>query len=1381
MIMPCHLRCLSLFLLCALLPLSGWARSAGQDAYDSGAAAYQRLDYFAAAGAFHQATVLDPGMLKAWQGLGWAWRKLGRNDDAMRIWNTLLKIEPDHSDIISEMGAIYRERRDYPEAILFYRKSLALDPAQPKLHLVMGDIYQDMGAGDKAVQAYRRAAGDATLRPKAQMRIVALYEADGRPQRAIDFIKQQIGAGLAGDDLKRRLARLYADRAKGAFDRRRLDEAARYYRLAAQLGVDAAPHYAGLGWVYRQQGAMARAIEAWQAALEADPALHNLNVAIADAYRDSGDPATAQRWYRKAYEKGDDSVAIFRMVESALVSEDQLGAAWWATKLLASEVTRDSWVGRLAQLYIDRERAEWGLNFFTQIPGDFMSPERNEAVALLYVAQGDARYRQADYLLAEAYYSQALALDPNHWGALRDLGWSYWWQQRWRECASAWARLIELDPQAWEPHNLFTQYYMEQGDYRMAIAHAKRSLELNPDQPRQRLRLARSYYLNNQFEPARAIAAELAAAHPDDLPIQKFQAQLHSRYREYEAAKRQWAVVLRLDPQSLPARKKWLHARYALGEYDEALAGFRQVLAEGGPDEKIYHLLAADARSRQNYGEAALWYEKLVEHWPERVGYWLDLAQIYADDKRLHFAHNVLLRAQWHHGDNLELMQKLANNHAARGKYEEALSLFRTIHHLLPSHRASYVGMVYALGSTGRIDEALAMLDAPEASQFWKDYEITLRRATLLETAGRVAEAQQLRRAVAFTDQDGFYIPILLYHGLGHNPRDEKRLYIGDFEAQLQALQAAGYSGVTVSEFLQMLDGALERPQKPILITFDDARRDSFEMADPLLQKYGFKATMFVSTAEIIDNHPFHLDWAGMRHYRKTGRWDFHSHGHNAHKLITIDEQGSRGSFLVNRKWLAEPGRLESEAAYRRRLEQDYRTSVRILQRELGGEPSQFYAYPYSETGQQHRGNEEAAYAINLALLQRQFRFGAVQDQSGYNFISAGRSASPMLRRFNVPHGMGGEALLQHLNYKQPQHIATLALAKSLYWQGELEAAADLLAVLAQHNQAPAAQTQYFLGGIAYQQGRYREAARRLAIALAQPDGVLESAKRLNQQLQWQVRPSLTLRGEVMNDSNDRTTTLLEANYRQPLKAPLTLWGGAGSIDLAERGYDSLATRYYDLGLSWRRSRAWEHSASVRSRSGEGRSTTGFWLRSGYRNGGLNLSAGLGREDVNTLRAFGSEIQANRLNGKLTAPISSHWRGQLVLDYRGYSDGNGRSDLRAALIYSLPQYRHWRAVLQHGYSNTKRSSDLYYTPLKLNLTELLLRYRHAQPGPWLLEAELGVGVATGDNYKDRATYRASAKAQRDWGGSFRLSLNAGYQNTTTYDSWSAGLAGAYLF
>ncbi len=1360
-----------------------WALSPAQKAYDQGAAAYQRADYFAAAGAFHQATVLDPGMLRAWEALGWAWRKLGRNDDAMRIWSTLLKIEPDHPEILNEFGAIHAQRRQYRQAIADYRRSLDLDPAQPRLHLLLGDIYQNLDRVEQAVAEYLRAAADEGQRERAYLRVIALYEAVDQREKAIDFIARQVKQGRASTDLKKRLARLYADEARAAFERGAFERAAANYQRAIELGIDSAVYYAGLGWVYRRQGRAEAAISAWRQALALEPQRHNLEVAIADTYRDSGDDASARQWYRRAYEHADDSLAIFRLVDSALENGDQLGAAWWAEKLLASEVTRDSWVDRLARLYIDRGRPDWGLNFFTLSSTRVLSGRHGAAVAELYAAQGNTLYREGNYLVAQAYYEQALALDPDNWNALRDLGWTYWRQQRWSDCARVWQRLQRLAPEMPEPYNLFTQFYLERGDYAMAIANARRSLELAPDQPRQRLRLARAYYLDQQFGQARSLAAQLAARYKDDVEIQKFQARLLSRYRDYEGARAQWAIVLELDPDTPGARKRWLRARYELGEFEAAIAGFKALLEAQGPDEEILRLLASDARAQGQLGEAALWYEKLVEYWPERVGYWISLARIYSRDGRLNFAQNTLVRASWFHPDNIDIQQKLAMNFADRGLFDEAAERFRQIHESSPNHRGSYVGWVHALINGGRFDEARALLEAPQARYFWKDYEIELLRARILAEEGRHEGADAIRRRIAEPPGEGDYIPFLLYHGISDNPRDEGTLYRATFEAHLRALKAAGYTGLTLTEFEQMLDGKLARPDKAVVITFDDARRDAFRQADPLLEKYGFKATMFVSTAEIVDDHPFHLDWPGMRAYQRSGRWDFQSHGHDAHRAIVVDAEGHRGSFLVNRMWLADKQRSETEAEYRRRIEGDYRLSIQILERELGQRPS-VYAFPYSEAGQQHFGNESSAYQINLELVRRHFRFGAVQDQSGYNLVSRGRLDSILLRRYNVGHDMSAEALMRLLAHKEPRNIARLAMAQSRYWDGRFDEARALFEQLDAADAAPRARTRFYLGGIDFFQGRYREADRHLKEALAASGSPSPGAERLYRQLQWRLRPSLGFEARRTGDSNDRNSTLLAGRYRHPLSLnrPVEVALGLGSLLLEEKGYEPIPVRQYDLTLLWRQTPELTFAADLRSRGGAGYRSTGLGAELRYQGRGLRIDGRLGREDVDTLRAFQAGIQADRALAKLTVDLARHWRTQWTLDYRGYSDGNRRGDGRIALVYDLPQLPRWRLLLQQGYSDSGRDSDLYYTPVALATTEWVMRYNERPEfGEWRLESELALGWAQGDNAADRLTYRASAGAQRYWLDTLRTRLEASYQNTTSYDSWAVGVSADYLF
>jgi peptidoglycan/xylan/chitin deacetylase (PgdA/CDA1 family) len=89
-----------------------------------------------------------------------------------------------------------------------------------------------------------------------------------------------------------------------------------------------------------------------------------------------------------------------------------------------------------------------------------------------------------------------------------------------------------------------------------------------------------------------------------------------------------------------------------------------------------------------------------------------------------------------------------------------------------------------------------------------------------------------------------------LFHELGMVSR-EITVHEKTFERQLTYLAKHGYRSVTLVEFERMLSGEQKQDSKAILITFDDGYADNFEVAAPLLAKYGFTATVFLVTEMI--------------------------------------------------------------------------------------------------------------------------------------------------------------------------------------------------------------------------------------------------------------------------------------------------------------------------------------------------------------------------------------------------------------------------------------------------------------------------------------------------------------------------------------------------
>jgi peptidoglycan/xylan/chitin deacetylase (PgdA/CDA1 family) len=90
-------------------------------------------------------------------------------------------------------------------------------------------------------------------------------------------------------------------------------------------------------------------------------------------------------------------------------------------------------------------------------------------------------------------------------------------------------------------------------------------------------------------------------------------------------------------------------------------------------------------------------------------------------------------------------------------------------------------------------------------------------------------------------------LPILMYHGVTQNASDSKGLTISteNLEEQFRYLKDNGYVSLHFSE-LQSLKTSTDFPKKTVIITFDDVYVNQLELAYPLLQKYGLKASFFI-------------------------------------------------------------------------------------------------------------------------------------------------------------------------------------------------------------------------------------------------------------------------------------------------------------------------------------------------------------------------------------------------------------------------------------------------------------------------------------------------------------------------------------------------------
>ncbi|HZG83435.1 endo-1,4-beta-xylanase [Paenibacillus sp.] len=90
-------------------------------------------------------------------------------------------------------------------------------------------------------------------------------------------------------------------------------------------------------------------------------------------------------------------------------------------------------------------------------------------------------------------------------------------------------------------------------------------------------------------------------------------------------------------------------------------------------------------------------------------------------------------------------------------------------------------------------------------------------------------------------------IPVLLYHRIVTNATDEwTHTSLEQFKNQLKYLSDHGYDTLSAEQYVNILEGKEAAPDKPILLTFDDATPDYVTTALPLLKQYGMKSVQFV-------------------------------------------------------------------------------------------------------------------------------------------------------------------------------------------------------------------------------------------------------------------------------------------------------------------------------------------------------------------------------------------------------------------------------------------------------------------------------------------------------------------------------------------------------
>jgi peptidoglycan/xylan/chitin deacetylase (PgdA/CDA1 family) len=169
-------------------------------------------------------------------------------------------------------------------------------------------------------------------------------------------------------------------------------------------------------------------------------------------------------------------------------------------------------------------------------------------------------------------------------------------------------------------------------------------------------------------------------------------------------------------------------------------------------------------------------------------------------------------------------------------------------------------------------------------------------------------------------------VPILCYHRFG--PRASKLTVTAvAFETQMDYLARNGYRVISMQQLASFLEAKEPLPRKTVIITIDDGYRASYDIAYPILKKYGFPATVFLYSDFVGAADA--MTWAQMKEMTASGLIDIQPHS-KTHANLTLRLPG------------------ETEARYRERIRREVDAPIGAIRERLT-EASYTYAYPYGD------------------------------------------------------------------------------------------------------------------------------------------------------------------------------------------------------------------------------------------------------------------------------------------------------------------------------------------------------------------------------------------------------------------------------------------------
>jgi protein O-GlcNAc transferase len=378
----------------------------------------------------------------------------GRLAEAEDAYKEILKIAPDHADILNLLGFTLFQKREYKAALGFIEKAIQINPSNPLYYINQGNTLHGLNKENEAVNAYLQALAIHPDHAEALNNLGNVYCVQGKMDESLSCYKRVIKLNGENPDVCNNLGNVL--RKLG-----RLNEAVSILRKALDLNPDHARALNSLGMTLKKQKRSAEAIGYYCKSLkiQLEPDTFN-NLAL--ALKADGRPGEAVSVCRKALEIYPENFGIYFVLGGLLKGHGRPEEAMACYQKALS---------------IDPDHVETYNNM-----GDILSSHGQTDKAILC-------------------FKKALKLRPDYFTIYINLGTAFGNQGKMSMAVENYRKVLGIEPQCAPACNNLAGALLKQGKVAEAIKNYQEAIAIQPDYAVAHSNLLFAYNYQNHIDP----------------------------------------------------------------------------------------------------------------------------------------------------------------------------------------------------------------------------------------------------------------------------------------------------------------------------------------------------------------------------------------------------------------------------------------------------------------------------------------------------------------------------------------------------------------------------------------------------------------------------------------------------------------------------------------------------------------------------------------------------------------------------------------------------------------------------------------------------------------------------------------------------------------